>query len=720
MRHIHVELARKEPAVELPAQDGDLPLPSTRSESPESEVRRVVPRPFGEEEIRLQKVYQLSILSQRGGFGENQETLRPIRVGMKRSLEGTSVPVAHKRLFQQGEDDDDDESDGEVLCGSGVEPLFSNSLLERRDSEIPRSPPLSPSHPPIPGRRPAQHNHDRPVPDAFAPLSPKSPPMVDPQGPHSTWGHCEGSPPTLTPRTEASTAGNIPAAINEGPRDEGHNSADVKGMLCGTESSWAPVPFSTPAEAVEWGTTFESSPPPSETKTSSTSSSSNRLSSLEKTPVEANSLISGSSNSCPVKKRLLSSSDTGESCSEDEGPSTSKRSRLALLAPGLGLASCRSTDAKDCYRLFTIREKAQSGESTQILRSGRRTDTSRSCSPISSLSSISRPLLGNFEESILKGRFTPSGRIEGFTAEIGASGSYCPQHATLPVQVTYYDTSEHSAPSPFLGVILLEPLGKKGYSVPKAGTIQVTLFNPNKTVVKMFLVTYNFGDMPVNHMTFLRHRIFLVPVDEAEGSGEGKEGSLFQSSKSGKIYLHNDIRLLFSHKSIEVDTGIPYELKSFTEVPRNPKYSPRVRAKLYRFASENDPPEWKERGTGDVKLLRHKEKGSIRLLMRRDRTLKICANHHIMPLMELKPNAGSDRAWVWNTHADFADEKPKPELLAIRFLNAESSLNSANKVAEKLEELSVNDDKTKSSEDKKEEVKEEKKEEKAGGEEEKK
>lgn len=44
--------------------------------------------------------------------------------------------------------------------------------------------------------------------------------------------------------------------------------------------------------------------------------------------------------------------------------------------------------------------------------------------------------------------------------------------------------------------------------------------------------------------------------------------------------------------------------------------------------------------------------------------------------MELKPNAGSDRAWVWNTHADFADESPKPELLAIRFLNAESKLKS--------------------------------------------
>lgn len=46
-----------------------------------------------------------------------------------------------------------------------------------------------------------------------------------------------------------------------------------------------------------------------------------------------------------------------------------------------------------------------------------------------------------------------------------------------------------------------------------------TLFNPNKTVVKMFLVTYDFQDMPAHHMTFLRHRIFLVPVGEDEGAG---------------------------------------------------------------------------------------------------------------------------------------------------------------------------------------------------------
>lgn len=153
----------------------------------------------------------------------------------------------------------------------------------------------------------------------------------------------------------------------------------------------------------------------------------------------------------------------------------------------------------------------------------------------------------------------------------------------------------------------------------------------------------------------------------------------------------------------------------------------KMRAKLYRFASEINPPEWKERGTGDVKLLKHKEKGTIRLLMRRDRTLKICANHHIMPTMELKPNSGCDRAWVWNTLADYADESPKPELLAIRFLNAENAqkfkgkfdeckeeirktldgtgdTDNANKVAEKLEELSVKD---KASEETKKEDKKE-------------
>jgi hypothetical protein len=50
------------------------------------------------------------------------------------------------------------------------------------------------------------------------------------------------------------------------------------------------------------------------------------------------------------------------------------------------------------------------------------------------------------------------------------------------------------------------------------------------------------------------------------------------------------------------------------------------RAKLFRFIAESS--EWKERGTGDVRLLQHKESKKVRLVMRRDKTLKVCANHY--------------------------------------------------------------------------------------------
>lgn len=49
------------------------------------------------------------------------------------------------------------------------------------------------------------------------------------------------------------------------------------------------------------------------------------------------------------------------------------------------------------------------------------------------------------------------------------------------------------------------------------------------------------------------------------------------------------------------------------------------RAKLFRFVADSS--EWKERGTGDVRLLQAKDTKKVRLVMRRDKTLKVCANH---------------------------------------------------------------------------------------------
>ncbi|KAL5508013.1 SBP1 [Sanghuangporus vaninii] len=97
----------------------------------------------------------------------------------------------------------------------------------------------------------------------------------------------------------------------------------------------------------------------------------------------------------------------------------------------------------------------------------------------------------------------------------------------------------------------------------------------------------------------------------------------------------------------------------------------KMRAKLFRFDSGEGA--WKERGTGDVRLLKHKETKKVRLVMRRDKTLKVCANHLIISEMRLQPNIGSDRSWVWKVPADYADGAPVPETLAIRFANAENA-----------------------------------------------
>ena len=81
-----------------------------------------------------------------------------------------------------------------------------------------------------------------------------------------------------------------------------------------------------------------------------------------------------------------------------------------------------------------------------------------------------------------------------------------------------------------------------------------------------------------------------------------------------------------------------------------------------RYDHEGEEPEWKERGTGDIRIMMKEEDNTARILMRREKTMKVCANHLIKSWMVLKPNCGSKKAWVWKTRADYADEEPKQEV----------------------------------------------------------
>lgn len=65
-----------------------------------------------------------------------------------------------------------------------------------------------------------------------------------------------------------------------------------------------------------------------------------------------------------------------------------------------------------------------------------------------------------------------------------------------------------------------------------------TLFNPNKTVVKMFVVMYDLRAMPASHQTFLRQRTFSVPVKPTARPGAGQECTQHTEERLLRYLIH--------------------------------------------------------------------------------------------------------------------------------------------------------------------------------------
>lgn len=83
---------------------------------------------------------------------------------------------------------------------------------------------------------------------------------------------------------------------------------------------------------------------------------------------------------------------------------------------------------------------------------------------------------------------------------------------------------------------------------------------------------------------------------------------------------------------------------------------------------------WKERGIGDIRILKHKEHGRMRVLMRQEKTMKVIVNHALDPRITLEPNSGSDRSWVWSAF-DFAEGELVETVFAIRFADSDIANN---------------------------------------------
>lgn len=148
------------------------------------------------------------------------------------------------------------------------------------------------------------------------------------------------------------------------------------------------------------------------------------------------------------------------------------------------------------------------------------------------------------------------------------------------------------------------------------------------------------------------------PLNASTTTGESSE-----STAEGEVAPEEESTAEYTPvvklETVEVKTGEEDDEVLYTQ-----------RCALYRF--DGAAGEWKERGKGDVKLLQNKENHKVRILMRQEKTLKICMNHLVHPDLPYKPNAGSDRSWTWRVR-DYAGDEPegKDETFAIRFRDAD-------------------------------------------------
>nr|CAI5844206.1 unnamed protein product [Callosobruchus analis] len=102
------------------------------------------------------------------------------------------------------------------------------------------------------------------------------------------------------------------------------------------------------------------------------------------------------------------------------------------------------------------------------------------------------------------------------------------------------------------------------------------------------------------------------------------------------------------------------------------------RAKLFRFVGD----EWKERGLGDIKILRNKSSGKLRVVMRRDQVLKICLNHVLTKDIEYLPKDG--KTWLFHA-ADFSEGEIAREQFCVRFKTPQVAEEFKKAVADALD-----------------------------------
>ncbi|KAL0279441.1 UNVERIFIED_CONTAM: hypothetical protein PYX00_000995 [Menopon gallinae] len=162
---------------------------------------------------------------------------------------------------------------------------------------------------------------------------------------------------------------------------------------------------------------------------------------------------------------------------------------------------------------------------------------------------------------------------------------------------------------------------------------------------------------PTKDSLFSNSNTLITSSPTADGQANSS-GSLNTSTRSNSSYIPSEPDPLPDFKPI---IPLPDEVKIIPDEATETKLF-ESRAKLLMFVDK----EWVERGVGIVKVLHNEKTQKVRILMRRDQVFKICANHFILPEIELKPFNKDERSLLWSAKDD-SDGELVVRTFCIRF-----------------------------------------------------
>ncbi|KAJ3229237.1 hypothetical protein HDU81_005530 [Chytriomyces hyalinus] len=229
-------------------------------------------------------------------------------------------------------------------------------------------------------------------------------------------------------------------------------------------------------------------------------------------------------------------------------------------------------------------------------------------------------------QSFQNGKFTQQQQQHSFASSVGSllSGSSLMQSGTggLGVSSAPPGRGNEGTVSPYVGNVDVEGLGgliwndsdfdgelefRKnwigGFRIPAKGQLQIIIKNAADTAVKVFLLPYDFRDMPPNTKTFLRQKTYTIAkpsssstttkVSPSVPSSNCRRTSItsvppcspvsptrdhlrdaihihFQCTSRKRIYITRTVRVVFAHRGLESDEKV----RTVTEGPGVPRYSP--------------------------------------------------------------------------------------------------------------------------------------------------